>query len=871
VKQSSLSERPWQVRGYWPWVPVKDRSMETGQEMIGVTDWLPASVPGGVHVDLFRAGWIENPYYEMNSLKCEWVENRWWVYKTSFARPTGSFAKAELAFLGIDYEAMIYLNGVLLGEHENMYEPAVFDITAMMKESDAFELKIVFKGVPDEMGQIGKTSLTHTQKSRFNYKWDFATRLVNIGLWDEVVLRMHEKASLADPAVATDADLEANAGSVRLYGRVERHIELTANAPLTLELSCLDPGGGVAAVRELALSPTESAYDCTLSVPEPRLWWPNGYGEQPLYAVAVRLRCGDRVLDEWTFRVGIRSLTYRRNEDSPADALPYMFVVNGKPIYIRGVNMTPLDHVYGNVSKASYEWHVYLMKQANVNMARVWGGGIIEKPYFYELCDRHGILVWQEFIQSSSGIDNVPSKLPKFMDLLRRTAVSALLGRRSHTSLAVWSGGNELMSASNTPSTYEDENLAMLKGIVETYDAQRLFLPTSASGPVEFVTTEKGVSHDVHGGWQYQGNPFHYELYGGSDNMFHSEFGVDGVASVKTLRKILHPRNHVPTPMREHVVWRHHGEWWGTFDRDTKLFGPLPDMARFARVSQTMQAEGLRFIIEANRRRQFRQSGCVIWQLNEPWPNSSCTNLVEYFGDQKMAYYVTRSAYAPVHGSLSYERIDFAPGAEFRADVFLHSNGVAARERSLRATVYDEFGRETLSCIYEGFADADRTTPLGELRFDVDASLGGMFYVKLETDGDGGGDAPSDTNIYLFGTSLEMPYAPALRNDGARLSATASGEWRETSPFEGLRFLERAYDVKNEGSAPALFVHPVEITNAYWMEADRAFLSMMPGETARFAVRCAVKRGGGFLTADQPASGANVPPPDIAFEFLLSP
>ncbi|HZG56109.1 glycoside hydrolase family 2 protein, partial [Paenibacillus sp.] len=799
----TLSGSDWQVRGYWPWVPIKDRSMETGQELIGVTDWIPASVPGGVHVDLYRAGWIENPYYEMNSLACEWVEHRWWVYKKSFPRPAGAFARAELVFLGIDYEAMVYLNGVLLGEHANMYEPARYDVTEAVRAAESLELKVVMKGVPQEMGQIGKTSLTSTQKSRFNYKWDFSTRLVNIGLWDGVELRLYDDARLADAAVATDADIAgdgaADVGRVRLYGRIERH---AAPAPLSLRLSCLSPDGGVAAARELTLAPADDAYDCTLLVPEPRLWWPNGYGEQPLYTVRAELFDGDRPLDAWSFRVGIRSLTYRRNEDAPTDSLPYTFVVNGKPIYVRGVNLTPLDHVYGNVSEASYDWYVYLMKRANVNMARIWGGGIVEKPYFYELCDRHGILVWQEFIQSSSGIDNVPSKLPGFLALLRRAATSALLGRRSHVSLAAWSGGNELMSAPNTPSTAEDENLAMLQALVTAYDPQRLFLPTSASGPVEFVTTEKGVSHDVHGGWQYQGNPFHYELYGESDNLFHSEFGMDGVASVKTLRKILHPRHHVATPMREHVVWRHHGEWWGTFDRDTKLFGPLPDMERFARVSQLMQAEGLRFIIEANRRRQFRQSGCIVWQLNEPWPNSSCTNLAEYYGEQKMAYYAMRSAYAPVHASLSYRRIDLASADEFQGEVSLHSNGVAAAVRAVRATVYGEDGREAFAFAFEAECAADRTTTIGVLRFPVSASLGGLVFVKLETVP--ADDAPADVNWYAFGASRETPYAPILRNTDARLSVAPVGAWRDAARFEGLRFLERTFEVHNDGADPAL-------------------------------------------------------------------
>ncbi|WP_309118816.1 hypothetical protein [Paenibacillus sp.] len=352
--------------------------------------------------------------------------------------------------------------------------------------------------------------------------------------------------------------------------------------------------------------------------------------------------------------------------------------------------------------------------------------------------------------------------------------------------------------------------------------------------------------------------------------MFHSEFGMDGVASVQTLRKILHPNNHVATPMREHVVWRHHGEWWGTYDRDMKLFGPLPDMERFARVSQIVQAEGLRFIVEANRRRQFRQSGCIVWQLNEPWPNSSCTNLVEYYGAPKMAYYATRSAYAPVHASLLYRRIDAAVGREFRADVFLHSNGVEAAERRVRATVYGEDGRVAYAFDFAGACAADRTTPLGELRFPVEATLGGMFFVALETDEGGEFRSDGGANLYLFGTSAETPYAPVLRNVDGRLAVSAIDEWAAGEPFEGLAFWTRTFEVRNDGASPALFVHPVETTNAYWMEADRAYLTLMPGGSARVTVHCTVKRGGGFAVVDQPAPGADVPMPEIDVEFLHS-
>lgn len=169
-------------------MPLNNKEIGKGIEAMGVTEWIPATIPGGVHYDLYRAGLIEQPHKDLNSIKCEWVENRWWAYKTYFNKPDITGQKIELIFKGLDYSAMIYLNDKFLGEHEGMYELVTFDITELVSESN--QLIVLFKNVPQEMSQIGKTSLTTTQKSRFNYKWDFSTRMVNIGIWNDVLLKV---------------------------------------------------------------------------------------------------------------------------------------------------------------------------------------------------------------------------------------------------------------------------------------------------------------------------------------------------------------------------------------------------------------------------------------------------------------------------------------------------------------------------------------------------------------------------------------------------------------------------------------------------------------------------------------------------------
>lgn len=864
MKEWLLNGEAWEVKGYWPWVPLKVSSMEIGQELLGVTDWMPATVPGGVHADLLRAGLIEDPWFGLNSWKCEWVENRWWVYRASFACPKPGNSRTELVFKGLDYEAQVFVDGKLLGEHEGMYHEAVFDVTEIARTQERMEVTVMFKHAPDEMSQIGLTSRTHTQKSRFNYKWDFSTRLVNIGIWDDVLLRVHEAWTLDDVSVTTDANPDAGTGEVfvsaaaRGFASADDAVGIAGDAQaLTLRIEVTDPVGVSVARSEAPMGANGRTGELRIPVDRVRLWQPNGYGEQPLYGVRLTLLANGAVMDERELKTGIRSLSYAQNEESPAEALPYTFVVNGKRIYVRGVNMTPLDHLYGNVTPEQYEYYVLLMKRAGVNMVRVWGGGIIEKESFYDLCDRHGLLVWQEFVQSSSGIDNVPSKRPEFLELIAQTAVSALKSKRNHVSMTVWSGGNELMSEPNVPSTYEDANLAILKKLVETHDPRRLFLPTSASGPVQYITPEKGVSHDVHGHWKYQGNPGHYELYSDVDNLFHSEFGVDGVSAVKSLKKFLPASELRPISMNDSLVWRHHGEWWDTYDRDIELFGPEvgAEIGVFSRASQWVQAEGLRFVLEANRRRQFKNSGSVIWQLNEPYPNASSTSLVDYYGESKMAYYWTRRAYSPFFASAEYKRLNFRTGETFEAKLFAGAHA-ATEGLTIRSRLLGMDGGLLHEQSDAVSVDGEHTAHAGDLHALVTEAFGSLFLLRLELLDSAG--AALHANDYFFSTLERDVYAPALAGgDRDRLTAEARDDW--SAEGGRLEAVTRRFKLANDGDRAALHVHAEETTNGWWMAADDLYFTLLPGESREVTVTCWRKRAGGFLAGDVGAAADALP------------
>lgn len=810
-----LNDSDWKLKGFWPYVPMLNKSKEIGNELMGITEWIDAVVPGGVHYDLLKAGLIEEPYFERNSLKCEWVENRWWLYKTQFKPGHDLLGKRfALAFKGIDYKAHFFLNGEKLGVHEGMYTPVVFDITGKLAFEAENTLEVLFESAPEEMGQIGHTSMTRTQKSRFNYKWDFGTRLVNIGIWDDVLIKATGDAILEDVFVSGDVtdicgEISINAGiALKSEKAFTVHASISFGSELIWECN-----------EEIISVSDRYKYQRRVAVRDPKLWYPNGAGDQNLYEVKIDVFNQNGLSDSNVSHTGIRRLEYRRNTGSSSDSFPYTFVINGMPVYIKGVNMVPFDHLYGSVSRERYDRYMHLIKSANINMVRIWGGGIIEKEYFYDLCDRNGILVWQEFIQSSSGIDNMPSEDPHFLRLLKASAMQAVKTKRNHVCHIVWSGGNELTDENNIPVTFENPNINMLKDIVNKYDPGKLFLPTSASGPNEFLDIERpGTNHDVHGNWKYEGIENHYIKYGRSDSLFHSEVGVDGCSSIESMKRFLSSESLAVTNMKDNLVWRHHGEWWDTLERDKGIFGDFASLEQFAAASQFIQAEGLRYIVEANRRRKFSNSGTIIWQLNEPWPNVSCTSMVDYYGIPKMAYYWVKKAYSPIHVSLAYDRLFFRFPEEFEGDVFVH-NSTCQQELTCVWEMLDVNGTVIERQSAKSLIFSNSVVKINSIKTVVPPLSSGIFFVRLSVYDSS--DRECSNNLYVFSQLEKEIFSPLLQLEKAEIQ---------------VEEITAGYKVKNVGGTVCLFVHGVEKESRGDILLNENYVSIFPGEEHIFTV-----------------------------------
>lgn len=653
----SLNGRDWLFKEFygedWRW---RNSHMPDSRDRRG---WRVGSVPGCPHHDLWKAGEIPNPYIERNSLLSEWISQRTWLYKKTFI--VDEEVKGQhvwLHFEGVDYQAEFFLNGESLGTHIGMFTPARFDVTDKLRYGEENLLAVVIESAPHEEPQVGRTSRVRTIKTRMNYWWDFCPRMIHLGIWDDVYLDVTGPVCITNVFVRPQLSTDLTHANVF----VGTELDSVVHGAVDLEVILRYAETVVAHQRtrhELEVGRTDA--ETCLEVTVPHLWWPNGHGKQELYEAEVRLvrpsademsPDEEDISDLHTTSFGIRQISLAQNESAEPAALPYTLIVNGRKIYAKGWNWVPMDVMYSVPRPAKLERLLTLACRAHVNLLRVWGGGLIETEGFYEQCDRLGIMVWQEFIQSSSGIDNIPPSSADYIQAVTEAAEQIVPRKRNHSSLAIWCGGNELSGGVEQPLDDSHPVLEALKAVVKRLDPDRLWLPTSPSGRVfsnslESIAMDPSALHDVHGPWEYQGVTGQCDLYNRGSSLLHSEFGVEGITNLRTLNATLQTEQQLPVTL-DNPYWFHRGAWWVKRPMWDRTFGELNGIEELVLATQFMQADGLRYALEADRRRKYHNSGALPWQFNEPYPMAACTSAVDYYARPKPVYYSVSRAYAPL-------------------------------------------------------------------------------------------------------------------------------------------------------------------------------------------------------------------------------
>lgn len=812
--------------------------------------WLVGAVPGSVQNDLWQNGEITNPYFERNTLLAEWASQRTWVYKKTF--PVGAEyrgCRAFLRFQGVDYEAQFFLNGERLGAHRGMFTPITFDVSAQLRYGQENMLAVVVEPAPMEEPQIGETRRVRTHKSRMTYWWDFCPRLIQLGIWDDVFLEICDAVRIQDvfvrPLLAADF-LHADV-------RFELELDVTRDMRADIEITIQRANSQTPVARRRAaraLDAGQNALDLGVPLAQPDLWYPNGSGEPALYTAHLSFSENGAPLEEHAVSFGIRRVELTSNENADPTARPYTFVVNGQRIYINGWNWVPLDVMYGVERPEKLAHLIELARRAHVNMLRVWGGGLIEKETFYDACDRAGIMVWQEFIQSSSGIDDTPPDDPAFIKWMEHEAEQIIPRKRNHPSLVAWCGGNELTSAPEQPADERAPVLNALHWMVKRLDPDRLWFPTSPTGRVfmnslENLARDPTALHDVHGPWEFQGVTAQQTLFNATTSLFHSEFGAEGITNRKTLDRVMAREQQLPVSL-ENPLWFHLGAWWVKTDAWREAFcggaqgAELQDVDAFVRATQFLQAESVGYAIEANRRRMYQNSGSLPWQFNEPYPMAACTSAVDYYGNPKPLYYAVARAYAPLSVTAKFETRAWAATRD-------HAQRISSKERG-RVSDREKFAAE----IWAANAHSQNMTAVCTMRV---LGAGGQVFAEHRANVTLGANRAQGfaavelplsqitAEVFFLDLQLETDQQEIARNRYVFTRAENFAPLMHVAPTQVQ--IERGahaetLEIKNVGETAALFVWldaEKELAENERVYFDDNYFCLLPGECRRVGVK----------------------------------
>ena len=641
TRRFDLGELSWTVEGYTPHMWLFERRYGAGfgaaAKSVDVPA-VPAKVPGSVQAALRAAGILPDWNVGLNSRACEWVEHRHWMYRTTLPDAwMNPAARFRLECLGLDYSGWIYVNGAEAGAFTGTHVPHVFDLTPHLRPS-CNVIEIVFGLAPSWLGHIGFTSRMTEWKTRFNYTWDWVPRLVQIGIWDSISLVAVPDGELRSLRCATDTDAAAGTGLLELSG------EAVGDAGQRVRVRLEDADGAV--VREGDWAAAEFAAGVAWDDLPVQLWWPNLEGRQPLYTVVCTLHDAQgREQDRQARRVGFKHVEWRPCEGAVAEADPWLCVVNGRPVFLQGVNFPPLSAFYADLTREDYARRLRQYRDLGLNLFRINACQFLEREWFYELCDELGLMVWQEFPLTSAGLDNWPPEDEASIAAMAAIAESFVERRRHHVSLLMWCGSNEQMGDMNgaktgmgKPCDLSHPMLRRLGEVVRARDPRRRYLPTSPYGPRAWGNPDefgRGLHWAVHGGAAMSPLADAEKYWAGDDALFRPEIYCPGASPAALIEKYAGDLAIFPAHAGSRY-WTRITTWWIDWQRLVAAHGREPaDMAEYVAWSQALQALMLSREMQACKARFPRCGGVLMWSGHDTFPLPINTSLIDFDGGLK--------------------------------------------------------------------------------------------------------------------------------------------------------------------------------------------------------------------------------------------
>ena len=719
------------------------KKISTGWQLrqVGKDQWYPATVPGTVNTDLLKNKLINDPFYGDEETKQQWIGDEAWEYRTTFTVDAATLNResVELVFNSLDTYADVTLNGKAILQANNMFRTWRVDVKPLLKAGKN-ELVILFKSAykeglkelkqfpiqlvnDNDRGEF-KTSV-FTRKAQHHYGWDWGARFLTAGIWRPVELQAWDKVRIDNIQYKQKSQSSALAALDVVFN-------LTSTTNQKVKLSVAGVKGKVYATKEVSLQKGENSITIPIAISNPKLWWPNGLGDAYLYKLTAGVKAADSKSVSNTQSIGIRTVEVVQQPDAKGKS--FMFKVNGVPVFMKGANYIPSDHFLPRVDSMHYAKLIKQAKNANMNMLRIWGGGVYEDDLFYNECDRQGILVWQDFMFACSFYPWNESYLNNITEEFRQNVIRL----RNHPSIAMWCGNNEVREAwyhwgyQKVYKWSAADSAAIWHGYLKIFeetipnvlkaeDNSRYYWPSSPYygwGSPKSLT--EGDSHYWGVWWGME--PF--ETYEKKVPRFASEYGFQAVPSAKTLEEFI-PRSEWSTSSPIFKVHQKNARGFETID--TYLKRDLPEPKSFddyIYLSQVLQGDGITLAIEAHRRSMPYCMGSLYWQLNDCWPVVSWSS-IDYRLRPKALQYMAKHAFAP-------QLVSFADNGD-DLSIYLVNDHTKAQKGTLSCRLYNLSGKELWSNSSSATVDASASAKVLTLAKSKLLSYGDSTALVLVT------------------------------------------------------------------------------------------------------------------------------------------
>ncbi|CAH2756491.1 Exo-beta-D-glucosaminidase [Bacteroides uniformis] len=637
-----------------------------------LTNWYPATVPGVVHTDLLQNKIIEDPFFRLNERGLQWIDKEDWVYETCFTLAADMMRKEnmELVFEGLDTYADVYLNDECILKADNMFRRWSIPVRQYIREENNI-LKVYFHSpvkidVPkwdalpyqypasndqsENGGLFNKKISIFARKAGYHYGWDWGPRLVTSGIWRPVYIRAWSDLRINDVFIEQK---EVGAGRAVIAGHVELDADKDMNGVLVTITD--EVTGRVLGEWQADLKRGTNRVTVDFVLHKPKLWWSNGLGEPFLYRFRTDIIAGGELLDSKTERVGIRSLKVVHQPDK--DGHTFYIELNGRPVFAKGANYIPSDNFLPRVTPENYKRTILDAAGVNMNMLRVWGGGIYENDVFYDLCDEYGIMIWQDFMFACS---MYPAE-GALLNNIHQEAVDNVKRLRNHACIALWCGNNECQDAwlgwgwkceierqnkeyaDKIWAQYRQQYHVTLPGVVREYAPGTFYWPSS---PFAFEGEMSGATDGDRHYWSVWHGKAPISDYDSEKSRFFSEYGFQSFPEFESVKR------YAPYPedwdIRSEVMMSHQrGGDHANGLIETYLLNEYKkprDFRAFLYMNHVLQGDAIKTAIESHRRQMPYNMGTLFWQHNDCWPVASWASR-DYYGRWKAQHYYVRKAY----------------------------------------------------------------------------------------------------------------------------------------------------------------------------------------------------------------------------------